>query len=306
MKIGAWPEGEDRCRFRVWAPFAQNMTLQLLKPQQRDVPMQVREDGYFEVSCSQTPPGSLYRFLLPGGQQLPDPASRFQPGGDVHGPSQVVDQSAFSWTDQSWRMFPQEDILAYELHTGTFTPEGTFEAIVPRLGALQELGVNTLNLMPVAQFPGTRNWGYDGVQPFAVQDSYGGPQGLKRLVDACHGAGMAVFLDVVYNHLGPEGNYLEQFGPYFTDTYQTPWGRALNFDGAHSDQVRNYFIENALYWFREFHLDGLRLDAVHAILDMSAKPFLQELGERVHAYLLNPKFIAPVCLRFNEFELRVH
>ncbi len=283
MKIGAWYQGDDRCRFCVWAPFVRSMTLQLVAPQKRDVPMEQLKDGYFAADCSGVPSGSRYCFRMPDGRQLPDPASQFQPG-DVHGLSQVVDHQAFKWTDQAWRMFPKEEIVAYELHTGTFTPEGSFEAVIPRLKALQELGVNSLNLMPAAQFPGTRNWGYDGVQPFAVQNSYGGPQGLKALVDACHRLRMAVFLDVVYNHLGPEGNYLDQFGPYFTDAYQTPWGRALNFDGADSDQVRNYFIQNALYWFREFHLDGLRLDAVHAILDMSAKPFLQELAEAVQAY----------------------
>lgn len=283
MKIGAWYQGNDHCSFCVWAPYARELILQLDSEPQHEVPMDRLEYGYFRATCPGVPPGSRYRFRLPGGRLLPDPASQFQPG-DVHGSSQVVDHQAFEWTDQSWRMFPREEIIAYELHTGTFTPEGSFEAVIPRLEALQELGVNTLNLMPVAQFPGTRNWGYDGVQPFAVQNSYGGPQGLKRLVDACHARGMAVFLDVVYNHLGPEGNYLDQFGPYFTQAYQTPWGRAFNFDGADSDQVRNYFIENALYWFREFHLDGLRLDAVHAILDMSAKPFLQELAEAVAAY----------------------
>ncbi|MCF8107051.1 MAG: malto-oligosyltrehalose trehalohydrolase [Desulfohalobiaceae bacterium] len=280
MKVGGLYQGENRCTFRVWAPYAEEMSVHFPERPQRTVPMERLEEGYYQVTCPDTPPETRYSYLLPGGQQRPDPASRFQPG-DVHGPSEVVDQGRYPWRDSAWRMFPKEEIIAYELHTGTFTPEGTFEAVIPRLDALQELGVNTLNLMPVAQFPGSRNWGYDGVLLYAVQNTYGGPQGLKQLVDACHCRDMAVILDVVYNHLGPEGNYLAQFGPYFTETYQTPWGEALNFDGAHSDQVRNFFIENALYWLREFHVDGLRLDAVHAILDMSAKPFLQELAEKV-------------------------
>ncbi|MFW6055122.1 MAG: malto-oligosyltrehalose trehalohydrolase, partial [Thermodesulfobacteriota bacterium] len=285
MKIGAWYKGDNRCTFRVWAPYAGEMSVHFPERPTRTVSMQKLEQGYFEITCSSTPPGTRYSYLLPGGHHRPDPASQFQPR-DVHGPSEVVDQGRFTWTDSSWLMFPKEEIIAYELHTGTFTPQGTFEAVIPRLNALQDLGVNTLNLMPVAQFPGARNWGYDGVLPFAVQNTYGGPLGLKQLVDACHCRGMAVILDVVYNHLGPEGNYLAQFGPYFTETYQTPWGEALNFDGPHSDQVRNFFIENALYWFREFHVDGLRLDAVHAILDMSAKPFLQELSEKVDDFRL--------------------
>jgi maltooligosyltrehalose trehalohydrolase len=172
-------------------------------------------------------------------------------------------------------------MIMYELHVGTFTPQGTFDAIVPRLGELKELGVNAIELMPVAQFPGERNWGYDGVYPFAVQASYGGPAGLTRLVNECHKHGIAVILDVVYNHLGPEGNYLSEFGPYFTDRYRTPWGRAVNFDGPYSDDVRNFFFENSFHWFENFHIDALRLDAVHAIFDMSAHPFLEELAERV-------------------------
>jgi maltooligosyltrehalose trehalohydrolase len=184
---------------------------------------------------------------------------------------------------------PLRDYLIYEVHTGTFTADGTFEAMIPRLEELKVLGITALELMPVAQFPGTRNWGYDGVYPFAVQNSYGGPEGLKRLVDACHQRGLAVVLDVVYNHLGPEGNYLGDFAPYFTDRYRSPWGQAINFDGAHSDEVRRFFVENALYWVMEFHVDALRIDAVHAILDFSAKPFLQELAQAVHcqAELLN-------------------
>ncbi len=212
--------------------------------------------------------------------RFPDPASRLQPEG-VHQASQVVDLR-FPWTDGAWRGLLLEQFVFYELHVGTFTKEGTFDAVIPHLQELADLGVTAIEIMPVAQFPGTRNWGYDGVYPFAVQSSWGGPAGLQRLVDACHAHGLVAVLDVVYNHLGPEGNYLGQFGPYFTDRYRTPWGDAINFDGPHSDEVRTYFIENALQWVTDFHFDALRLDAVHAIPDPSAIPFLQELATAVH------------------------
>jgi maltooligosyltrehalose trehalohydrolase len=225
-------------------------------------------------------PGSLYMYRLDEGKERPDPASRSQPQG-VHGPSEVVSPN-FEWEDARWFGLALQDYTICELHVGTFTPKGTFDAIIPRLDELKELGITAVELMPVAQFPGTRNWGYDGVYPFAVQNSYGGPEGLKRLVNACHKLGLAIVLDVVYNHLGPEGNYLAEFGPYFTDTYRTPWGAAINFDGPHSDDVRRFFIENALYWITEFHIDALRLDAVHAIIDRSALPFLEELADAVH------------------------
>ncbi len=246
------------------------------------VPMQSAERGYFHTRLSDLPAGALYRYRLNGhGDERPDPASRSQPQG-VHGPSQVVD-SRFDWTDAAWRGLPLEKYVLYELHVGTFTPEGTFDAVIPRIADLKALGITALEIMPVAQFPGSRNWGYDGVYPFAVQNSYGGPQALKRLVDACHAQGMAVVLDVVYNHLGPEGNYAGEFGFYFTEMYKTPWGAALNFEQEHSDEVRRYFIENALQWITQFHMDGLRLDAIHAIVDPSARPFVQELAEACHA-----------------------
>jgi maltooligosyltrehalose trehalohydrolase len=238
--------------------------------------------GYWQATVPGVPPGSRYFYLLQGQDLLPDPASYYQPLG-VHQASEVVDHQDFAWQDQDWPGLQAQEMILYELHVGAFSPEGTLQAIIPRLQELKELGINTLSLMPVTQFPGSRNWGYDGVYPFAVQNSYGGPQGLKELVNACHRLGLAVVLDVVYNHLGPEGNYLSRFGPYFTDKYQTPWGPALNFDSAYSDQVRSFFLQNALYWQRKFHLDGLRLDAVHAIFDQSAKPFLQELQETVQA-----------------------
>ena len=244
------------------------------------MPMRPAQRGYHQVVVDDCQPGSLYFYRLEDDKERPDPASHFQPQG-VHGPSQVTEPQ-FEWTDSGWFGLPLENFVVYELHVGTFTSAGTFDAIIPHLSRLKELGITAVELMPVAQFPGARNWGYDGVYPFAVQDSYGGATGLKRLVNACHNHRLAVILDVVYNHLGPEGNYLADFGPYFTERYKTPWGLALNFDGPHSDEVRDFFIQNALYWTEEFHIDALRLDAVHAILDHSPRPFLEELSEEVH------------------------
>jgi maltooligosyltrehalose trehalohydrolase len=238
------------------------------------------ERGYYLAVVEGVKPGTLYSYRMNGEKQLPDPASRSQPNG-VHGPSQVLDPD-YEWRDHSWTGVPLPSYIIYELHVGTFTRQGTFDAILPHLDELQAMGVTAIELMPVAQFPGTRNWGYDGVYPFAVQDSYGGPAGLKRFVDGCHQRGLATVLDVVYNHLGPEGNYLAEFGPYFTPKHRTPWGEAINFDGPHSDEVRRFFVENALSWVTEFHFDALRLDAVHAIFDQTAYPFLQELGDAVH------------------------
>jgi maltooligosyltrehalose trehalohydrolase len=278
--LGATCLGKRSCRFRVWAPFLQRLELHLLTPEERLVPMEPTQRGYHQIVVDDCPPGSFYFYRLNGKKERPDPASRFQPQG-VHGPSQVTDLQ-FDWTDNGWFGLPLENYIVYELHVGTFTSEGTFDAMIPHLPRLRDLGITALEIMPVAQFPGNRNWGYDGVYPFAVQDSYGGPTGLKRLVNACHNHQLAVILDVVYNHLGPEGNYLAEFGPYFTERYKTPWGWALNFDGAHSDEVREFFIENALYWITEFHIDALRLDAVHAILDHSPRTFLEELSAEVH------------------------
>lgn len=272
--------GDNRCRFLVWAPLADSVAVQIIAPGERVVPLTRCERGYHRGEITGIEPGSLYYYLLDGEKRRPDPASRFQPRG-VHGPSQVVDHRSFTWTDHCWFGPDWKDLIFYELHVGTFTPEGTFEAIIPHLPGLRDLGVSAIELMPLAQFPGSRNWGYDGVYPFAVQSSYGGPRGLRRLVDSCHRQGLAVFVDVVYNHLGPEGNYLNDFGPYFTDRYITPWGQAINFDGAGSDEVRRFFIENALYWLTGFHIDGLRLDAVHAVTDKSALPFLEEIASVV-------------------------
>jgi maltooligosyltrehalose trehalohydrolase len=281
-RLGAVYLGDGRCRFRVWASKRERVELHLTGPIDRVVPMEPREPGYFEVTLDAVEPGTRYLYRLDGETQRPDPASRFQPT-TVHEPSAVVDPS-FPWTDRFWHGVPLDRYVIYELHVGTFTPEGTFDAVVPRLNDLVELGVTAVELMPVAQFPGKRGWGYDGVYPFAPQNSYGGPAGLKRLVDACHAHGLAVVLDVVYNHFGPEGGYLQEFGHYFTDKYKTPWGNAINVDGPKSDEVRRYLIENALYWVHEFHVDALRLDAIHAIHDETATPFLMELVNVVGRY----------------------
>jgi maltooligosyltrehalose trehalohydrolase len=248
----------------------------------RVVPLAGGDRGEHFGVCEGVPPGTLYLYRLDGDVERPDPASRHQPRG-VHGPSAVVDL-AYAWTDAAWKGMALGDCVFYEIHVGTFTPEGTFEAIIPRLDALRDLGITALELMPVAQFPGRRNWGYDGVYPYAVQDSYGGPPGLQRLVDACHARGMLIALDVVYNHLGPEGNYLDNFGPYFTDRYRTPWGRAVNFDDTHCDEVRAFFVQNALSWVRDFHVDALRLDAIHGIFDFSARHVLAQLQDEVQEY----------------------
>ncbi len=267
---------DGQSRFCVWAPLHQRVELRIVSPRERIVPLEYDQRGYHRATVEGVEPGALYFYRMDGQKERPDPASKFQPHG-VHGPSQVVD-SHFEWQDQDWHGIGLKDYLIYEVHVGTFTPEGTFDAMISYLDELKELGVTALELMPINQFPGEKNWGYDGVQLFAVQNSYGGPQGLKTLVNACHARGLAVVLDVVYNHLGPEGNCLGDYAPYFTERYKTPWGPALNFDGPHSDEVRRFFIQNALYWLKDFHIDALRLDAVHAILDRSPQPFLEELA----------------------------
>jgi maltooligosyltrehalose trehalohydrolase len=244
--------------------------------------MERHHNGLHSVLVPGLQPGSRYFYVLDGERSRPDPVSRFQPAG-VHGPSEIVTPDDFAWTDQEWRGLPLTEYIVYELHPGTFTSEGTFTAIIPHLDYLKnDLGITAVELMPVAEFPGGRNWGYDGVHPYAPHSLYGGPFGLKTLVNACHEHGLAVVLDVVYNHLGPEGNYLHEYGPYFTDRYHTPWGQAVNFDGEDSQEVRGYFIDNALYWVTEYHIDALRLDAIHGIFDESPKHILQELSEMVH------------------------
>lgn len=266
----------DHTVFKVWAPLLQRMQLQVLSPYETVLEMMKDKEGYFILDLEQAPPGMLYRLIPDNKGSFPDPASQSQPEG-VFGPSELIDHHAYHWNDQEWRGLPLKDLIFYELHIGTFTAAGTFQAAIDQLDELVTLGINAVSLMPVAQFSGKRNWGYDGVFPFAVQDSYGGPEALKQFVDVCHQKGMAVFLDVVYNHIGPEGAVLDKFGPYFTDSYKTPWGLALNFDGPYSDGVRRFFIDNAFYWRDYFHMDGLRLDAIHAIRDNSAIPFLEQL-----------------------------
>lgn len=277
MQLGSWYLGDRQTCFTLWAPLLKEVSLHIVAPEDKLLPMQRDEQGYWQIT-TEAEPGTLYFYRHDGQDDRPDPVAFSQPQG-IHKASEVVDHQAFSWTDSQWRGIALEEMVIYELHVGTFTPQGTFEAIIDRLPDLKELGINTIEIMPVAQFPGERNWGYDGVFPFAVQNSYGGVAGLKKLVDACHAAGLSVILDVVYNHLGPEGNYLWCLGTYFTDRYKTPWGSAINFDDAYADGVREYFTQNALYWFRELHIDALRLDAVHAIYDFGARHILLEISE---------------------------
>jgi maltooligosyltrehalose trehalohydrolase len=279
IELGAHLLDGNRCEFRVWAPKHDRVELHILAPRDQRVPLAKDASGYHSVVVEQCAEGTRYKYVI-NGEERPDPASRFQPEG-VHGPSEVAG-SDFEWNDREWTGIALQDYVVYELHVGTFTEEGTFDAVIGKLDDLKALGITAVELLPIAQFPGERNWGYDGTYANAAQASYGGPRVLKRLVDACHARGMAIVLDVVYNHLGPEGNYLSEFGPYFTDRYKTPWGLALNFDGPRSDDVRWYFIQSALQWLDEFHFDGLRVDAVHAIVDHSAEPFLQDLCDAVH------------------------
>jgi maltooligosyltrehalose trehalohydrolase len=280
VETGATYLGGGRGRFTVWAPLRDSMELEITAPEPRRLPLVRLDRGYWQTEVDDLEPGTRYRFRLDGSLPRPDPASHYQPNG-VHGDSSVVDHEAFAWSDGGWRCPALDRLVFYELHVGAFTPEGGFAAAANHLEEIAELGANAVELMPVAAFPGERNWGYDGVYPYSVQHCYGGPEGLKRLVDACHRRGLAVVLDVVYNHLGPEGNYLRDFGPYFTEAYRTPWGQAVNFDGTCSDEVRAFFLHNARHWLQRYHIDALRLDAVHAIYDFSAHPFLLELSESV-------------------------
>src|ERR1700722_4955079 len=246
-RVGANRPPDGSWEFLLWAPKARSVSLHLLRGSGEFLPMEGLANGYHRAIVETLEPGSKYFYQLDGERDLPDPASRYQPQG-VHGPSEVVDLDAFDWMDENWKGTTLERSIFYELHVGTYTPQGTFDALIPHLHELAALGITTIELMPVAQFPGPRNWGYDGVYPYAPQNTYGGPAALQRLVNAPHQHGLSVALDVVYNHLGPEGNYLSAYGPYFTDRYKTPWGQALNYDGENSDDVRRFFIENALYW----------------------------------------------------------
>lgn len=281
--IGTKKLGTDFYSFRVWAPLCSKVELKLfLVHEEKHVVMEKENQGYFRAEVPEVLPGTRYAFILDEHKERPDPASRFQPEG-VHGPSCVVDPENYKWKDHKWKGAALKDLIFYEAHIGTFTPEGTFDAAVKKLPYLKKLGITCFEIMPVAQFPGKRNWGYDGVGLFAVQNSYGGPEAFKRLIDACHRSGIAVCLDVVYNHLGPEGNYLHDYGPYFTNKYHTPWGDAINFDDRESDHVRSFVIQNAIYWITEYHIDVLRLDAVHGIYDFSAKHILREINDAVES-----------------------
>src|SRR5688500_18080320 len=278
-RCGALAGADGVVTWRVWAPRADRVDLVLIEgDRRREFPMQPVGRGYFSHVDSRVADGQLYAYRLNGGEERADPSSLWQPRG-VPGPSAVVRTDRFGWSDDRWRGVPREELVIYELHVGTFTQEGTFDAIILRLATLRELGVTALEIMPVNQFPGGRNWGYDGVLAYAAQNTYGGPHGLAKLVDAAHTAGLAVILDVVYNHFGPESNYLHEFGPYFTDKYKTPWGAAINFDDRGSDAVRDFVLDNARMWLDEFHLDGLRLDAVHAIYDLGARHILRSVSE---------------------------
>ena len=300
-RLGAKPLPSDRARFSVWAPKATTVHIRILGRNDGEPDRTVEllpsttEEGYYSLELDDVPLGTRYLYSVDCGPWRPDPASRSLPDG-VHGASELVSLE-YAWIDKSWRGVQQEDLVFYEMHVGTFTREGTFDAAINGLDALVDMGVTAVELMPVAEVPGgenARNWGYDGVQLYCVRRSYGGVSGLQGFVDACHTRGLAVFVDVVYNHLGPEGNYLDLFGYYHSDLYSTPWGRALNFDGPHSDDVRHYFMSQAVELFEDYRVDGLRLDSTPNIFDRSPKPFLEELAERtqrVSRWLNRPLYL---------------
>jgi maltooligosyltrehalose trehalohydrolase len=275
--LGATPHGDGTVEFRVWAPRPERVAVRV-----GGADHDLADEGYGVRSARvDAAAGGDYWFVADG-RRLPDPCSRWQPKG-LRGPSRIVDPASFAWTDRAWRGVALDDLVLYELHVGTFTPAGTFDAAIDHLPALRELGVTAIEVMPVAEFPGARGWGYDGVYLSAAQSSYGGPAGFQRLVDAAHAAGLGVILDVVYNHLGASGvRAMEAFGPYFTEKYETFWGKAINYDDEQCDPVREWVLQSAEGWVRDFHVDGLRLDAIHAIFDQSARPILRELAHRVH------------------------
>ncbi|MHB8623970.1 MAG: malto-oligosyltrehalose trehalohydrolase [Sulfuricaulis sp.] len=282
MPFGVERQTNGAMQFRLWAPAADRVELCLETVTKETIlPMQSIENGWFDLTTDRAPPGTWYRYRINGDRRVPDPASRHQPQ-DVHGPSEVIDPEAWIWTDDGWRGRPWEEAVIYELHVGAFTSAGNFTGVKQRLDKLAELGITAIELMPVADFPGHRNWGYDGVLPFAPDSCYGRPEDLKDLVQTAHALGLMVFLDVVYNHFGPDGNYLHLYAPtFFTNRHHTPWGAAINFDGPESRTVREFFIHNALYWLEEYHLDGLRFDAVHAIFDDSQPDILHEIAAAV-------------------------
>jgi maltooligosyltrehalose trehalohydrolase len=280
MPFGAELTREGRVRFRLWAPAAHEVQLVLHEgpARSRALEMSAQPEGWFELVTGEARAGTRYRYRIDGKIEVPDPASRSNPE-DVHGPSEVIDPCAFQWEDDDWRGRPWHEAVVYELHVGTFTPEGTFAGATRKLDHLVALGVTVIELMPVADFPGRRGWGYDGVLPFAPESAYGTPQDLKAFILAAHRCGLAVMLDVVYNHFGPEGNYLHLYAPqFFTERHHTPWGAAINFDSPGSRTVRDFYINNTLYWLEEYHFDGLRFDAVHAILDDSEPHIMTEIA----------------------------
>jgi malto-oligosyltrehalose trehalohydrolase len=294
----------DGVRFRLWAPKHDRVSLNIVGDQHLHL-MRAVHDGWHDFTTGAARPGSLYQFVLPDGMHVPDPASRFQPI-DVHGPSEVIDPAEYEWDDADWRGRLWEECVAYELHVGAFTPEGTFRAAIGRLDFLRDLRVSALELMPIADFPGRWNWGYDGVLLFAPDSSYGRPEDLKAFIDAAHQRNIAVLLDVVYNHFGPDGHYLPRYSPIFTEKHKTPWGAAVNYDGEGSKTAREKVVDNALYWVNEFNLDGLRLDAVHAIIDDSEEHILDVIarcirestsGRHVHLILENEANQASRLLR---------
>ena len=281
--VGVIPLGDARARWRVWAPRAERVELVLgAGDAARRLPMEAEARGYHGVEAEMPEPGRRYAYSLDGGTPLPDPCSRWQPDG-IDEPSAAWFPGRLAWDEGGWAGIERTELVFYELHVGTFTPEGTFDAILPRIGDLLDLGITAIELMPIGQFPGTRSWGYDGVHPFAPQNTYGGPEGLHRLVEACHRAGLAVVLDVVYNHFGPDGNVFPLFGDYFTERYKTDWGPALNFDDKGCDAVRAMVLDNARMWIRDYHFDGLRLDAADQIYDRSPTPILAEVAAVAHA-----------------------
>jgi maltooligosyltrehalose trehalohydrolase len=303
--LGALRDAGGRVTWRVWTPLhAAPSLVSFASGQRQETAMTPEGNGYFTCGLSGVKEGDRYAFRLADDRDYPDPAARWQPDG-VHGLSAVFFPESHQWSDATWRGLALDDLVIYELHVGTFTPQGTFDAIVPRLPQLRSLGVTAIELMPVAQFAGQRNWGYDGVCLYAVQNSYGGPRGLQRLVDAAHRAGLAVILDVVYNHLGPEGNYLASYGPYVTDRYHTPWGMAINYDGPDSDAVRAYVIDNARMWVRDYHVDGLRLDAVHAVYDVSPHHILSDIHAAVQREATDAGRLVHVIAESDQNDIRL-
>ncbi|MCA9262411.1 MAG: malto-oligosyltrehalose trehalohydrolase [Planctomycetales bacterium] len=280
--LGAVPIQADSTYFRVWAPKRMRVEVELVE-QRKKYPLARQEFGYFHGTVPGASSGTQYLYSLDGQVSRPDPVSRFQPHG-VHGPSQVVNPAAFPWTDQQWRGVAKQDLVIYEMHVGALTEEGSFRAAIDQIDSWKDLGITAVEMMPVAQTPGKWNWGYDGVGLFAVRNTYGSPDDLKAFVDACHAAEIAVILDVVYNHVGPEGNYLSDFGPYASRKHGTPWGDALNYDGRHARHVREFVVRNAMFWLDEYHLDGLRLDAVHFVFDESEPHILDEIRRETAAF----------------------